>query len=60
MTAPPTIFLVLLTCGMDAKTVIKRSEFGMDSDAAFVGDDIKLLIQAEAVRQEPVPPKPDQ
>lgn len=45
---------------MDATTVIKRSEFGMDSDAAFVGDDVKLLIQAEALRQEPEPPKPDQ
>lgn len=53
-------FLVRLTCGMDATTVIKRSEFGMDNYAAFVGDDVKLLIQAEAVRQEPEPPKPDQ
>jgi polyisoprenoid-binding protein YceI len=45
---------------MDATTVIKRSDFGMDSYAAFVGDDVKLLIQAEAVRQEPLQPKPDQ
>lgn len=53
-------FLVRLTCGMDATAVIKRSEFGMDNYAAFVGDDVKLLIQAEAVKQEPPLPKPDQ
>ena len=41
-----------LTCGMDANTVIKRADFGMDSYAAFVGNEVKLLIQAEAVRQE--------
>lgn len=48
-------FGVRLTCGLDAQAVLKRSEFGMDSLLAFVGDEIKLLIQAEAVRQEPAP-----
>ena len=48
-------FGVRLTCGMDAQGVIKRSDFGMDSLLSFVGDDVKLLIQAEAVRQEPTP-----
>lgn len=46
-------FGIRLTCGMDAQAVIKRSDFGMDSLLSFVADDIKLLIQAEAVRQEP-------
>jgi polyisoprenoid-binding protein YceI len=48
-------FGVRLTCGMDAQAMIKRSDFGMDSLLAFVGDEVKLLIQAEAVRQEPAP-----
>lgn len=51
-------FGVRLTCGMDAYGVIKRSDFGMDSLLNFVGDDVKLLIQAEAVRQEPAPVEP--
>ena len=45
-------FGVRLTCGIDAQGLIKRSDFGMDSLLAFVGDEVKLLIQAEAVRQE--------
>lgn len=48
-------FGVRLTCGMDAQGVIKRSDFGMDSLLNFVGDEVKLLIQAEAIRQEPAP-----
>ena len=51
-------FGIRLTCGMDAQAVIKRSDFGMDSLLAFVGDEVKLLIQAEAVRQEPAPVEP--
>ena len=51
-------FGVRLTCGMDAQGLIKRSDFGMDSLLAFVGDEVKLLIQAEAVRQEPIPVEP--
>lgn len=49
---------VRLTCGMDAQGVIKRSCFEMDSLLAFIGDEMKLLIQAEAVRQEPTPVEP--
>jgi len=49
-------FLVRLTCGMDATTTIRRSEFGMTSLLAFVSDDVKLLIQAEAFRREAPPP----
>jgi polyisoprenoid-binding protein YceI len=51
-------FGVRITCGMDAQGVIKRSCFGMDSLLAFIGDEVKLLIQAEAVRQEPNPVEP--
>ncbi len=49
-------FLVRVTCGIDATTTIRRSEFGMRSVLTFVSDEVKLLIQAEAVRQEPPPP----
>ena len=45
-------FGLRLTCGMDAQGMIRRSDFGMDSLLTFVGDEVKLLIQAEAVRQE--------
>jgi len=48
-------FLIRVTCGMDAVTTIRRSEFGMSSLLSFVGDDVKLLVQAEAIRQEPPP-----
>jgi polyisoprenoid-binding protein YceI len=33
--------------GFDAKTTIKRSEFGMEKYVQFVGDDVTLLISAE-------------
>jgi polyisoprenoid-binding protein YceI len=33
--------------GFDAKTSIKRSEFGMGKYVQFVGDDVTLLISAE-------------
>lgn len=51
-------FLIRLTCGMDATTTIRRSEFGMSSLLSFVSDEVKLLIQAEAIRKEP-PPRTD-
>ncbi|MES2354115.1 MAG: YceI family protein [Pseudomonadota bacterium] len=51
-------FLVRVTCGMDALTTIRRSEFGMTSLLSFVSDEVKLLIQAEAIRQEPPRPIP--
>ena len=51
-------FLVKTTCGLDAVTTIRRSEFGMASLQKFVGDEVKLYIQAEAVRQEQPQPPP--
>lgn len=47
-------FLVQLRCGVDAVGTIHRSEFGMTSLTSFTSDEVKLLIQAEAV----LPPKP--
>jgi len=37
-------------CGADAIAVIKRSEFGMTYAIPAVSDEVKLLIQIEAVR----------
>ncbi|HEX4943363.1 MAG TPA: YceI family protein [Usitatibacteraceae bacterium] len=45
-------FLVRLTCGADVVAKIKRSDFGMTAYSAFVGDEVRLEIQVEAVKQE--------
>ncbi|NMG73518.1 YceI family protein [Aromatoleum diolicum] len=38
-------------CGANASTVIKRSEFGAGKFAPYVGDDVKLVIAVEAIKQ---------
>lgn len=38
------------TCGANATTQIKRSEFGMSKYVPAVGDDVKIAIQVEATR----------
>ena len=38
-------------CGGDAETTIQRSAFGMSYGLPFIPDDIKLVIQIEAVKQ---------
>jgi polyisoprenoid-binding protein YceI len=38
-------------CGADAEARIKRSDFGMIAFPTMVGDDVRILIQAEAIRQ---------
>jgi polyisoprenoid-binding protein YceI len=45
-------FFVQLTCGADVVASLKRSEFGITAFSLFVGDEVKLLIQVEAVLQE--------
>jgi polyisoprenoid-binding protein YceI len=37
-------------CGADAVAVIQRSDFGMRKGVPFVGDEVKISIQIEAVR----------
>ena len=39
------------TIGFSASAQIKRSEFGIDSFAAFVGDDIDIELHGEFLRQ---------
>jgi polyisoprenoid-binding protein YceI len=38
-------------CGGDFETTIKRSDFGMAFGLPFIPDDIKLVIQIEAIKQ---------
>ncbi len=49
-------FLVRLTCGADIVAGLKRSAFGMSAFPAFVGDEVRLDIQVEAVLEEREPP----
>lgn len=39
-------------CGADAVGSIKRSDFGMNAFLPAVGDDVKILIQVEAFRDQ--------
>jgi len=48
-------FVVLLRCGADASASIRRSEFGLKGYASFVGDEVGIAIQVEAILQEPPP-----
>jgi len=45
-------FLVRLTCGADVVASLKRSDFRMTAFSGLVGDEVRLEIQVEAVRQE--------
>lgn len=38
-------------CGFDAKTAIKRSEFGVKYALPAVGDDVTIMIQAEGIKK---------
>jgi polyisoprenoid-binding protein YceI len=37
-------------CGVNAITVIKRSEFGVDKYVPAVGDEVKIVLQVEATK----------
>ena len=52
--------MVRTTCGADMSTTVSRSAFGMDRYAAFIGDDVRIVVQVEAVKVEPAaePPLP--
>lgn len=38
------------SCGADASATIRRSEFGVDKYVPAVADQVKVLIQVEAVK----------
>jgi polyisoprenoid-binding protein YceI len=46
----PNQFVKKEACGADATASIKRSEFGMSKLAPGLGDDVKLLINVEALK----------
>lgn len=39
-----------MTCGANASTSIKRTEFGISKYAPLLGDEVKIAIQVEAVK----------
>lgn len=39
-------------CGADVSTTIKRSDWGMKAYVPFVGDDVKITVEVEAVKQK--------
>jgi polyisoprenoid-binding protein YceI len=39
-------------CGADVTTTIQRSEWGMKAYVPFVGDEVKIAVQVEAVKQK--------
>jgi polyisoprenoid-binding protein YceI len=45
-------FLVRLTCGADLSGSLSRAAFGMKSFASFIGDEVRLDIQVEAIKEE--------
>jgi polyisoprenoid-binding protein YceI len=47
--------LVRVTCGTDITAAISRSAFGMTAWPSFIGDEVRLEIQVEAIKQEPAP-----
>ncbi len=52
-------FLVRLTCGADVTASLRRSEFGISRFANFVADEVRVVVQVEAVREEaPAEPAP--
>ena len=46
-------FLVRVTCGADVTATIRRSDFGITRFANFVADEVRIVAQVEAVREEP-------
>lgn len=51
-------FFVRLTCGADLVAGIRRSDFGLTAFQGWVGDDVRLEIQVEAVKKEPAAEQP--
>ena len=37
-------------CGANATTMLKRSDFGIDKYAPLLADDVKIVIQIEAIK----------
>lgn len=46
------------TAGFSATGTLRRSDFGMDAWRRLVGDEVELMIEAEATRRRADPPSP--
>ena len=46
-------FLVRLTCGADVTATLKRGDFGLSRFSNFVADEVRIVVQLEAIREEP-------
>lgn len=46
------------TAGFSATGTLRRSDFGMDAWRRLVGDEVELMIEAEATRRRPDPATP--
>ncbi|MEC4749370.1 YceI family protein [Methylomicrobium sp. Wu6] len=44
------LLLIKNVCGANATATIKRSDFGVDKYAPALGDDVKVIIQIEAIK----------
>lgn len=42
---------LVATCGANATTTIKRSDFGVDKYVPMIGDEVKISIQIEAIKE---------
>jgi polyisoprenoid-binding protein YceI len=49
-------FVVVQRCGADATATLRRSQFGLSRYASFVGDEVRISVQVEAILQEKAPP----
>lgn len=46
-------FFVRMTCGADAVARVSRTAFGMSRFTSFIADEVRIVIQIEAVKKEP-------
>ena len=46
-------FFVRTTCGADVSTRLSRTAFGMSRYLTYISDEVKIVIQIEAVKNEP-------
>lgn len=40
-------------CGADLEATLRRSDFGITDGLPFIGDTVRLVIQVEAIKQQP-------
>ncbi len=40
-------------CGADLEATLRRSDFGLTEGLPFIGDSVRLVIQVEAIKQQP-------